>query len=147
MAAISADVDMADAARAHRADLPVSQEPEEHRLGVGGELADLVQEHRPAVRLPEQAGPPLGGARERPALVAEELASEELARQRPAVHGLERAAAAAAQPVERGRDELLAGPGLAEDQHGHVVRGHAPDPVEERLHPRALADQPLEPRQ
>ena len=141
------DVDVAGAARAHRPHLAVAEEPEEHRLGVRRELGHLVEEHRPAVRLAEEPGPALEGARERPALVAEELAPEELAREGAAVHGLEPGAAAAAQPVERGGDELLAGPGLAEDQHRHVVRGHAPDPVEERRHRRAPADQPLEPRQ
>ena len=141
------DVDMTRATRAHRPHLAVSQEPEEHRLGVRRELADLVEEHGAAVRLPEEPGPPLEGAGERAALVAEELAPEKLARERAAVHGLEPGAATAAQPVERGGDELLARPGLAEDQHRHVVRGHAPDPVEERRHRRALPDQPLEPRQ
>ena len=141
------DVDLARAARAHRADLAGSEEPQQHRLGVRRELADLVQEHGAAVRLAEEPRPTLDGARERTALVAEQLAQEELAREGPAVHRLEPGAAAAAQPVKRGRHQLLARTGLAQDQHGHLVRGHAPDPLEEHLHPRALADQSLEPRQ
>ena len=142
-----ADVHVAGAARAHRPHLALAEEPEEHRLGVGGELRHLVEEHGPAVRLAEKPGPPLEGARERAALVAEELAPEKLARQGAAVHRLEARGAAAAQPVDGRGDQLLAGAGLAEDQDRDVVRSDAPDPVEEGRHRRAPADQPLEPRQ
>ncbi len=72
------DVDVAGPARADRPDLAVAEEPEERRLSVGRELAHLVEEDRAAVRLAEESGPPLDRAGERPALVAEKLAPEQL---------------------------------------------------------------------
>ena len=56
-------------------------------------VADLVEEERAAVRGLELADAPLVGAGERAALVAEELALEELVRDRRAVERDERAAA------------------------------------------------------
>ena len=90
------DVD-ADA-RARRPPLrisPVSQEPERASPGRRGR----ARRPRPGTRCrrpPPRRGPAraLGGAGERAALVAEELALEELAGERAAVHGHERAAAA-----------------------------------------------------
>ena len=90
---------------------------------------------------------PLDGPGERPPLVAEELAPEELPAQRPAVDGLEARGPPRAQPVERRRHQLLAGARLAHDHDGHVDDREAREAPEERLHRRALADEALEPRQ
>jgi hypothetical protein len=49
------------------------------------ELADLVDEQRAAVGSGEEPWPPLQRAREGPALMAEQLAREEVARQGRAV--------------------------------------------------------------
>ena len=51
-----ADIDAAASARAHGADLALGQEAEERRLGLQGQLADLVEEDRAAVGRGEQAG-------------------------------------------------------------------------------------------
>src|SRR5262249_49176113 len=123
------DVHVDGTARAHRPHLTTAEKPEEHRLSVGCELAHLVEEDGAAVRLAEEPGPSLDRARERPALVAEELAPEQLTGEGAAVHGLEPAAAAAAEPVDSLRHQLLAGPGLAQDQDRDVVRGGVSDPV------------------
>jgi hypothetical protein len=141
------DVGMDHPRRANGPDLARGEEPEEHRLGLGDQLADLIQENGPAVDVPKEPGPPLDGPREGAPLVAEELTQEELACERAAVDCLEPRAAASAQPVEGGRDELLSRTGLAKDEAGHVVRGHAPDPVEECPHRSALADEPMKGRQ
>ncbi len=48
--------------------------------------------------------------------------------------------AARALGVERARDQLLAGPALAADQHGDVGPRHAPDRVEDLAHGGAVPD-------
>ena len=74
---------------------------------------------RPARGLLEPAGPGAGhSAREGAALVTEELALGQLARQRPAVYRHERAARIRSQLVQRARQQLLAGAALARDQNG-----------------------------
>jgi YD repeat-containing protein len=49
-------VDVASPTRAHGPDLTGREEPEQHRLGLGRELAHLVEEDRPALRLIAEAG-------------------------------------------------------------------------------------------
>jgi hypothetical protein len=141
------DVDVEGARQTDGADLARAKEPQEHGLGVQRQLTHLVEEHRAAVRLAEEPGVPLDRAGERPALMAEELASEELPAQSAAVDGLKARGPARAHPVERRRHQLLAGAGLADDQDGDI---HGRDPLEapeERLHGRTLADEALEARQ
>src|SRR5262249_1975497 len=81
------------------------------------DLADLVEEERAAVR--ELEAPRLARHRagERAALVAEELALDQLLRDRGAVHLDERLVLPRRVVVERARDELLAGAALAGDEH------------------------------
>jgi hypothetical protein len=65
----------------------------------------------------ELANPGRKRARKGARLVAEKLAFDERGRQRGAVHGDEGARGAGRQVVQRARDEVLAGPGLADDEH------------------------------
>src|SRR5436190_319672 len=60
---------------------------EEHRLNVGREIADLVEEHRAAPRRLEGADVPAIGAGERSSLVPEELRPGEVLREAGAVDG------------------------------------------------------------
>ena len=71
-------------------------------LGLRGEIhvADLVEEERAAVGLLEEAALPRLRAGERAALVAEELALDELARDGRAVHLDERRVVARAEAVD-----------------------------------------------
>ena len=71
---------------------PGLQHAQQLRLQVQRQLADLVEHQRAARRLLEPAGPPRRRAGERAALVTEQLALRQLARQRAAVDGDERAA-------------------------------------------------------
>ena len=73
---------------AHRPQLSTIEEAEQHALGVEGQLADLIQEHRAAVGQREEALLAGDGAGEGSPLVPEEFAREQLARQRGAVHDL-----------------------------------------------------------
>ena len=77
-------------------------------------------------------------ARERAALVAEELRLDDLARDRAAVQRHERPRAPRRVVVERVRDELLARPGLADEEDGRLRRGDDAELLEEALH--GLAD-------
>ena len=84
-------------------------------------LADLVEEHGAAVALLEDALLDRVGARERALLVAEQRALDQVGGQRRAVDDHHALVRARARAVHVARDDLLAGAGLAEDQHGHVV--------------------------
>ena len=65
----------------------LAEHAQQFHLRVRVDLADLVEEQRAAVRLLEAPDSPLDRARERPALVAEQLALEQLRRERRAMHG------------------------------------------------------------
>ena len=79
-----------------------------------------------------------------PFLVAEELAFEQVsgkAAQLTAMNGSLRARAAL---VHGAGDQLLAGAGLTDDQHGAVGLGDVADQLEHVVHPRALAQDAME---
>jgi hypothetical protein len=73
------------------------------------------------------------GAREGPALVAEELGLEQRLRQRRAVDADERAGVARALVVDEVRDALLPGAALAGDEHGALGGRHALGGLQELL--------------
>src|SRR5439155_16128204 len=85
------------------------------------DLANLVEEDRAGVGLLELADARGGGARERAFLVAEELALEQLGRQRRAVHLHEWPVLARRPLMNRARDQLLADAAFAADEHRHVA--------------------------
>ena len=109
-----------------RGHLAVLQHPQQLRLGLQRQLADLVEEQRPAVGAQEGALLIAGGAGEGPAAVAEQRALHQRRRQRRAVDRDE-GAGAPALPVHRRRHQLLAGAGLPADQHRQRARRHPPD--------------------
>jgi hypothetical protein len=74
-----------------RPDLAALEKAEEHDLGIEGEVAHLVEKDRPAVGDSEEAWLLGDRARERAALVPEELAEEKLPVQRAGVDSLEAA--------------------------------------------------------
>ena len=83
-------------------------------------VADLVEEQRPAVGQLERAPLALTRAGEGAALVAEELALEQVSGIGRAVDGHERPVAAAGWLVDGRGDELLAGAALARDEDRRV---------------------------
>ena len=102
--------------RAHGQELALLQDAQELRLGLDRHRADLVEEDRALVGGLEQALLVGDRAGERAAHVAEEVRLEEVGRERAGVNGDERARGARREPVERLRDELLAGAALAGDE-------------------------------
>ncbi len=87
------------------------------------QVADLVEEDGAAVGRLELADLELVGPREGAALVPEHLALEELAGHGSAVDLDEGPGPAGRELVDRAGDEVLAGPGLAGDEHGDIDAG------------------------
>src|SRR5690606_11450754 len=126
------------AAHAHeRAGL---EHPQEFHLQLRGHLGDLVEEDGAAVRALEEALVLPVGAREAAALVAEQLALDELRRDRAAVERQERRIAPARELVQRLRGELLARAALADEQHRCRSGSDTAELIVELLHARRAAE-------
>ncbi len=123
--------------RKHRAFL---QHAQQLRLHLRRELGDLVQEERAAAGQPEVAGSVPDRAGEGALGVAEELALEQRVGERGAVDGDEGSLAPVRGVVDRAGDQLLAGPGLAADQHAGVARGDLLHVPQQLLHPSVAGD-------
>ena len=106
----------------------------------GGDVADFIEQQGPAVGHLEPADLPPFGAGERPLFVAEELAFQQRVVQDGAVERHERTGPARIGGVQRLRDQLLAGPGLALDQDRRAHRPDLLDQVEQLANLRALGD-------
>ena len=88
----------------------------------------------------------LGGAREGPALVPEELRLDQRLGERGAIQGDERAVPATALEVNGIGHQFLAGAAPAADQDVHVVGSDLADQAAELLHTPAAPDESLVPR-
>ena len=86
---------------ANAVELVFLQDAEQLRLGLGGQLADLVEEDRPPIGELEPADPPGDGAGEGPLLMTEEFAFHEPGGQCRAVELDQRLVAASAVRVDR----------------------------------------------
>ncbi len=128
-------------APAHAGELALLQHAQQAGLGLWRHVADLVEEQRAAGGLLEAALAAVHGAGEGAALVTEQLALDQLARDRRHVDGHERGRAAAPVVVQRARHELLAGAALAVDHHREVGGREAGDGAVDLLHRLGAADQ------
>ena len=135
-----AHVDLLRRRRADGANLALLQDAQQ--LGLQGErhLADLVEEQRAAVGDLEEALLVVVGAGERALLVAEQLALEQVLRHRRAVLRHEQLVAPARPGSGRRGDQLLAGAGLALDEHGDARVDDLLELLEDLAHRRRLAD-------
>src|SRR5690349_10123074 len=134
-----AHVDLDRRLPAHAIELAFGQHAQQSRLQRRRHIADFVEEQRAEVGLLEAAAALRIRARERTLLVTEQLGLEQLGRNRRRVQGDERFRLARAVFMQRARDELLAGAGLAGDQHGYARARQAADGAEYLLHRRRLA--------
>ena len=126
---------------AHAAERARLEHAQELGLELRRHLPDLVQEQRAAVGELEQALPEAFRVGERPALVAVQLALEQRLGDRAAIELHERSAGPGALVVQVARHELLAGAGLAVDQHRRGARlGRALEPRQRVLEPVRIAD-------
>src|SRR5678815_1593739 len=131
-------------AAAKAAERPLLQHAQQLHLRRRRHLGDLVQEERAAVRQLEAPFAAIGGAGERPLLVAEDFALEQRFRNRGAIDRHERLVRARAQLMNHLRHELLAGARLAPDQYGGGGRRRLLDDLIDLPHAGAAADHAAE---
>ena len=136
-----AEVGAHEARAAETAELALLQDAQQLGLRVQRQVADLVEEERGAVGELEDTGALRVGARERAALVTEELALERARRDRVAVERDQLAARPRAQPVQDARDQLLAGSRLPGDQYGDVGGRDALELIHSRRTRRAASEE------
>jgi len=106
-----------------------------------GHLGDLVEEHRAPARGLEEAHARGAGAGVCACFVAEELALEEMLRNRRAVERHEGKRGLLAEAMNGVGDQLLAGARLPEDHHGHVaIRGDGADLISHELDGRRATE-------
>ena len=131
-----------DALRAaHPLETPFLQHAQQLGLHRRRDVADLVEEQRAAVGLLETALALADGPGERAFLVAEQLTFQKGFREGGAVDGHELAGTERGRGVVDGAgDLLLAGPGLALDQHRRGGLGDAPDQLKDGVHLRVGAE-------
>src|SRR5262249_44757647 len=133
-------VDRARIRRAERPDLLPLDRAEELHLERERDVADLVEEERPALGDLEEPALRVLRSRERSLGEAEELALDELVRERAQVDRDERLGGARARAVDRAGDDFLAGAALAgEEERRHGGRDLR-DKVEDAPHGGALGD-------
>ena len=135
-----AHVDLDRLGAADALELALLQHAQQLDLHVGRQVADLVEEQRAAVGQLEAAEPPRDRAGERALLVAEQLRLEHAGRERGAVHAHERPRLARAVDVDRARDHLLAGPGLAAQEHRRRRLRHLLDARQDLAQRGRIAD-------
>src|SRR5437868_5540378 len=99
------------------------------RLQIHPQIADLVEKQRAVGRQLELAELLPVGAGEGAALVAEQRALGELARNRREVHRDERRVAIAGLAMDQAREQFLAGAALAENQHRRRELGYLLDEI------------------
>ncbi len=133
-------VDLARRAVTDAADLALLEGAQQLHLKLGWQLTDLVQEQRTVVGLLEQPGPVDVGAGESAFDVSEKLGLQQVLRDGATVDRHEGPRGSRARPVDQARDELLARPALARDQHRRGVLGHLGSELDGLPHPGALGD-------
>ena len=136
-----AHVDLVRLRAAQRAHLAFLQHAQQLGLQRQRHVADLVEEQGAAVGCIEQALAVAVGAGEGALAVAEQLALQQVLRQRGAVLHDERLAAAEAAVMDGAGDQFLAGAGLAGQQHAGGVVQHLADQLVHAAHGRAATDQ------
>jgi hypothetical protein len=141
-----AHVDPDRFAAAYRLDLAVLQRAQQLGLHLRPHVADLVEEHRAAVRGLEQAALRRHRAREGAARVAEQLDSSSDSVSAVQLTGTNGAPGARRMRVDRARHQLLAGAGFALDQHRRRRARDARHQLVHLEHHRALAHDVLQVR-
>src|SRR5438552_3506768 len=103
--------------------LPFLDHPKKAALHRSAGVPDLVQEQGALMRGLEEADTILMRAGEGSARVTEELALDQGVRDGSEIVRNERTRGPGRERVQGARDELLAGPGLSQDQHGGMASG------------------------
>src|SRR5580692_11374658 len=104
----------------HSLKLALLQHAQQRDLGVHREIADFIEEERPAVSGFKPPHTPLQGAREGAFLVPEKLRGNQRLRDGGAVHADEGSRCAVRSPMEGASYQFLARSGFAQDQNGRI---------------------------
>ena len=126
---------------AHRSHFTVLDGSQKLHLEARCNIADLVQEHRAPVRQLEKPLAVSYPAGERPLDVPEELALDERRAERRQTDRQKRPVAPAAMTVNCPRDQFLATPAFARDEHRNFCRSDQRDALEKFLHRRRRPDE------
>ncbi len=110
-------------------------------LHVRRNVGRFVKENRGAVGQLEQTGAGSVGTGECAFHVTEQLALDQRWTERGQIDRYERAVGTHRVPMNRPRDQLLAGATLTSDQHRAITGGNQGDPFEDVLHGRTGAQQ------
>ncbi len=129
-----AHIDLDRTVAAEARELAVLQHVQQLGLEGRRHVADLVEHHRALLRELELADARLPGAGEGAAFVAEQLAFQQVRRQRRAVHLHERPGPSRRPPVHLAGDHVLADAAFAPQQHADVAVGDAVHHGQHRLH-------------
>ncbi len=125
---------------AHPLQLVLLQYPQQFGLQIQRHIPHFIEEQGALVG-PFEAADALGqGAGKGPLLMAKQIALDKAGRDGSAVHLHHLVIVAGTQGVNGLGDQLLAGAGLAEDQHGAVALGHQPHLLQHVRHHSALVD-------
>ena len=136
-----ARIDRDRAVPTHTRHLPFLQHTKQFGLRSGRQVTDLVQEQRAPRRRLECTFPHAGRSGERAAFVPEQLALDQVLRQRRAVDRQKRTRAGLAQPMQLPRNQLFPRTALAHNQDGTRNGGQPGDARPELLHRPAPAHQ------
>ena len=134
-------VDVHRARAAQSLELSLLQNAQQLWLQLDRKVADFVQEQRPSMSELEPPGLARMRSRERAALASEQLALDQRGGQRRAVERDEFPRRPRTAPVNRARDQLLASPGLAQQQHGGMRGSHLIEPEHHVAPCRTFADE------
>src|SRR5262245_39670062 len=106
---------------ANRHHLALLEKPQQFRLDIEREVADLIEKQRAAHRCPDEPLLIRDGTGEAATSMAEQLAIRQVALRCRAVVGEEHRRASWGADVDRARDEIFSGAAFTRDQHREVV--------------------------
>src|ERR1700744_2972907 len=106
----------------HSLKLALLQHAQQCDLSVHREIADFIEEERPAVSGFKPPNKSLQGASEGAFLVPEKLRGNQRLRDGRAVHADERSLCAVRSPMERTRNQFFPRSGFAKDENGRIRR-------------------------
>src|SRR5262249_43084147 len=104
--------------------LPLLQYPQQLGLKLQRQISHLVQKNRPSIRQLKPPHLPPRRPRKRSLLVPEQLALDQLPRQRRTVHFHQRPLSPPTLPMHRSRHQLFPRPRLSQYQNRHVRLSH-----------------------
>jgi hypothetical protein len=136
-----ADIYLPLSTAAKRTEAFLLEHAQQCNLPSGRQRIHFIQEKRAMMRFSEQPGSPRSRICERATLVSEQFVFKQGVRQSATIHRDEWKGGTPPQVMNRARDQLLAGAGLARDQYGFVRFRDDSDVPDRRQKGRCVADE------